>query len=71
MCFERSLEEVKQRTKVIGWSPGETSWLSPCLAVLDLFIVSAHGLVLTAMEHRQLAQMRAAGMVQTPDSLTA
>jgi hypothetical protein len=40
-------------------------------AVLDLFIASARGLALTALEHRHLAQMRAARMAQTPDSPTA
>lgn len=65
------LEEVKRRTKVIGRFPGETSCLSLCWAVLDLFIASARGLGLTALEHRQLAQMRAARTAQTPDSLTA
>jgi len=69
--LERSLEEVKRRTKVIGRFPGETSCLSLCWAVLDLFIASARGLALTALEHRQLAQMRAARMAQTPESLTA
>jgi Transposase, Mutator family len=56
--LERSLQEVKRRTKVIGRFPGETSCLSLCWAVLDLFIASARGLALTALEHRQLAQMR-------------
>jgi transposase-like protein len=69
--LERSLEEVKRRTKVIGRFPGETSCLSLCWAVLDLFIVSARGLGLTALEHRQLAQMRADRRTQTPDSLSA
>ena len=69
--LERSLEEVKRRTKVIGRFPGETSCLSLCWAVLDLFIASARGLALTALEHRQLAQMRAVRMAQAPDSLTA
>jgi putative transposase len=69
--LERSLEEVKRRTKVIGRFPGETSCLSLCWAVLDLFIASARGLGLTALEHRQLAQMRAATTAQTPGSLTA
>ena len=36
--LERSLEEVKRRTKVIGRFPGETSCMSLCCAVLDLFI---------------------------------
>jgi putative transposase len=69
--LERSLEEVKRRTKVIGRFPGETSCLSLCWAVLDLFIGSARGLALTALEHRQLAQMRAARMGQPPESLSA
>jgi transposase-like protein len=69
--LERSLEEVKRRTKVIGRFPGETSCLSLCWAVLDLFIASARGLGLSALEHRQLAQMRAATTAQTPGSLTA
>jgi len=69
--LERSLEEVKRRTKVIGRFRGETSCLSLCWAVLDLFIASARGLALTALERRQLAQIRAARMAQTPDSLTA
>ena len=56
--LERSLEEVKRRTKVIGRFPGETSCLSLSWAVLDLFIASARGLALTALEHRQLAPMR-------------
>jgi putative transposase len=69
--LERSLEEVKRRTKVIGRFLGEASCLSLCWAVLDLFIASARGLALTALEHRQLAQMRAARIIQTPESLTA
>ena len=69
--LERSLEEVKRRTKVIGRFPGEASCLSLCWAVLDLFIASARGLGLTALEHRQLAQMRAARMAETPEMLSA
>jgi len=69
--LEGSPEEVKRRTKVIGRFPGETSCLSLCWAVLDLFIVSARGLALNAQEHRQLAQIRAARTAQTPTSLTA
>ncbi|MBX6370618.1 MAG: transposase [Rhodospirillales bacterium] len=36
--LERSLGEVKRRTRVIGRFPGETSCLSLCWAVLDLVI---------------------------------
>ncbi len=57
--------------RVIGRFPGETSCLSLCWAVLDLFIASARGLALTALEHRQLAQMRATRAANTPASLTA
>ena len=64
--LERSLEEVKRRTKVIGRFPCETSCLSLCWPVLDLFIASARELALTALEHRHLAQMRAARVAHTP-----
>ena len=52
-------------------SNSETSCLSLCWAVLDLFIASARGLGLTALEHRQLAQMCAARMAETSETLTA
>jgi transposase-like protein len=39
--LERSLAEVKRRTKVIGRFPGETSCLSLVWAVLDLYITHA------------------------------
>jgi len=56
--LERSLEEVRRRTKVIF--PGETSCLSLCWAVLDLFIGSARGLGLTDLEYRQVVQLKVA-----------
>jgi len=56
---------------VIGRFPGETSCLSLSWAVLNLFIASARGLGLTALEYRQLAQMRAARVVEGPQTLTA
>jgi putative transposase len=40
--LERSLGEVKRRTKVIGRFPGETSCLSLCWAVLDLVIAGGN-----------------------------
>ena len=58
--LERSLEEVRRRTKVIGRFPGETSCLSLCWAVLDLFIAGARGLGLSALEYRQVAQLKIA-----------
>jgi transposase-like protein len=56
--LERSLEEVRRRTKVIGRFPGETSCLSLCWAVLDLFLAGAHGLGLSDLEYRQVVQMK-------------
>lgn len=58
--LERSLEEVRRRTKVIGRFPGETSCLSLCWAVLDLFLAGARGLGLTDLEYRQVIQMKTA-----------
>jgi len=58
--LERSLEEVRRRTKVIGRFPGETSRLSLCWAVLDLFIGGARGLGLTDLEYRQVVQLKVA-----------
>ena len=66
--LERSLEEVKRRTKVIGRFPGETSCLSLCWAVLDLFIASARGLALRPLEHRELARMREGKQRLTSDA---
>lgn len=57
--LERSLEEVRRRTKVIGRFPGETSCLSLCWAVLDLVIAGAHGLGLTDLERQQLLKLAA------------
>ena len=56
--LERSLEEVRRRTKVIGRFPGETSCLSLCWAVLDLVIEAAHGLGLTDLDRQHLAKPR-------------
>lgn len=69
--LERSLGEVRRRTKVIGRFPGETSCLSLCWAVLDLIIAGARGLALTQFEHQQLAQMRAGRLAQLPTEMTA
>jgi putative transposase len=69
--LERSLGEVRRRVKVIGRFPGETSCLSLCWAVLDLFVSGARGLGLTAFEHHQLAEMRAVRLAPLPEGLTA
>ena len=67
--LERSLEEVRRRTKVIGRFPGETSCLSLCWAVLDLFLAGARGLGLSDLEYRQMVQMTVARQ-QRADELT-
>jgi len=69
--LERSLGEVKRRTKVIGRFPGETSCLSLCWAVLDLIVGGARGLGLTDFEHRQLADMRAVKRAPLSEEMTA
>jgi putative transposase len=56
--LERSLEEVRRRTKVIGRFPGETSCLSLCWAVLDLVIVAGRGLGLTDLDRQHLARLQ-------------
>jgi putative transposase len=49
--LERSLGEVKRRTKVIGRFPGETSCLSLVWAVLDLVIIHAtNGITFTELD---------------------
>jgi transposase-like protein len=58
--LERSLEEVRRRTKVIGRFPGETSCLSLCWAVLDIFIAGARGLGLSDLDYRQVVQLKMA-----------
>jgi transposase-like protein len=57
--LERSLEEVQRRVKVIGRFPGETSCLSLCWAVLDLFISGARGLGLADLDRQQFDRLRA------------
>jgi putative transposase len=58
--LERSLEEVRRRTKVIGRFPGETSCLSLCWAVLDLLFGGARGLGLTDLDYRHIALLKVA-----------
>jgi putative transposase len=64
--LERSLGEVKRRTKVIGRFPGETSCLTLVWAVLDLYITNAtNGINFTQLERQQLSRMRYEGDEQT------
>src|SRR3984893_1110918 len=58
--LERSLEEVRRRTKVIGRFPGETRCLSLCWAVLDLFLAGARGLALSDLEYKEVGHMKIA-----------
>jgi len=55
--LERSLEEVRRRTKVIGRFPGETSCLTMAWAVMDLVIAGARGLGLTLPDRHAIAGM--------------
>jgi len=55
--LERSLEEVRRRTKVIGRFPGETSCLTLAWAVMDLVIAGGKGLGLTLSERHAINAM--------------
>jgi hypothetical protein len=46
--------------EVIGRFPGETSCLSICWAVLDLFLAGARGLGLSDLEYKQAGSMKIA-----------
>ena len=71
--LERSLAEVKRRTKVIGRFPGETSCLTLVWAVLDLYITHAtNGIKFTQLERQQLKRIRYEGNDETtPEEVTA
>jgi putative transposase len=57
--LERSLGEVRRRTKVIGRFPGETSCLSLVWAVLDLFFSHAsNGATFTDLDRQHLYRIR-------------
>ena len=56
--LERSLGEVRRRTKVIGRFPGENSCLSLCWAVLDLIITQSTRVVFTELERHALQWLR-------------
>jgi putative transposase len=71
--LERSLGEVKRRTKVIGRFPGETSCLTLVWAVLDLYITHAtNGIKFTKLEQQRLKRMRYEGTEQSiPEEVIA
>ena len=57
--LERSLGEVRRRTKVIGRFPGETSCLTLVWAVLDLFISHAsNGATFTNLDRQHLYRIK-------------
>jgi putative transposase len=66
--LERSLAEVKRRTKVIGRFPGETSCLTLVWAVLDLYITHAkNGVRFSQLDRQRLRRIRNAGSESTTD----
>ena len=71
--LERSLGEVKRRTKVIGRFPGETSCLTLVWAVLDLYITHAtNGVRFTQLERQHLRRIRSEGSDQPiPEEVSA
>jgi putative transposase len=57
--LERSLGEVRRRTKVMGRFPGETSCLSLVWAVLDLFLRNAsNGATFTDVDRQHLYRIK-------------
>ena len=71
--LERSLGEVKRRTKVMGRFPGETSCLTLVWAVLDLLIThQTNGIHFTALDRQHLKRARYHGTEQPlPEEVTA
>jgi putative transposase len=71
--LERSLDEVKRRTKVMGRFPGEQSCLSLVWAVLDLLIThETNGIRFNQLDRQRLARMRYTDTEQTtPEEVSA
>jgi transposase-like protein len=71
--LERSLGEVKRRTKVMGRFPGETSCLTLVWAVLDLFITNqTNGIRFTLLDRQHLKRMKYQGTHDAvPEEVTA
>src|SRR5215212_5849615 len=60
--LERSLGEVKRRTKVMGRFPGEESCLTLVWAVLDLLIThQTNGIHFNQLDRQRLKRMRYEG----------
>jgi putative transposase len=71
--LERSLGEVKRRTKVMGRFPGESSCLTLVWAVLDLLIThQTNGIHFNALDRQRLKRARYQGTDQAiPEEVTA
>jgi transposase-like protein len=71
--LERSLGEVKRRTKVMGRFPGESSCLTLVWAVLDLLIThQTNGIHFNALDRQRLKRARYEGNDHTiPEEVTA
>jgi transposase-like protein len=71
--LERSLGEVKRRTKVMGRFPGESSCLTLVWAVLDLLIThQTNGIHFNALDRQRLKRARYEGTERTiPEEVTA
>jgi putative transposase len=69
--LERSLGEVRRRTKVIGRFPGETSCLSLCWAVLDLIITQSTRVVFTEVEQQALRRLSDSHSLPSPKEVVA
>jgi putative transposase len=71
--LERSLGEVKRRTKVMGRFPGEESCLTLVWAVLDLLIThQTNGIHFNQLDRQRLKRIRYEGTEQTtPEEVTA
>ena len=71
--MERSLAEVKRRTKVIGRFPGETSCPTLVWAVLDLLIThQTNGIHFNTLDRQRLKRARYEGTDETiPEEVTA
>ena len=70
--LERSLGEVKRRTKVMGRFPGEDSCLTLVWAVLDLLIThETNGIRFTQLDRQRLNHVQYAEPEQTtPEEVT-
>ena len=70
--LERSLGEVKRRTKVTGRLPGEDSCLTLVWAVLDLVITNeTNGIRFTQLDRQRLTRLGDTHTPSTPEVVAA